>query len=48
MRSEARRTAEDKEALEAELQISEQECNGLKESLAQVYNYQSDILVYTR
>lgn len=48
LRSEARRTAEDKEALEAELQISEQECNGLKESLAQVYNYQSDILVYTR
>jgi chromosome segregation ATPase len=36
VRSEAKRIGQDKEALEAELEISEQECSNLKSSLAQV------------
>jgi hypothetical protein len=36
LRSEAKRTNEDKEALEAELEISTQECTDLKENLAKV------------
>ena len=36
LKHEARIVGQDKEALEAELQISEQECQELKESIAQV------------
>ena len=47
LRSEATRTSQDKEAVEAELQISEQECLDLKENLAKVSHTVMSQLVKT-
>jgi hypothetical protein len=46
VRSEAKRIGQDKEALEAELEISEQECSNLKSSLAQVIIFAPSFFAY--